>query len=189
MKNKKWILSAIVLGVAFFIAVWIVKPVGVSTQFSVVSGIVHSIIDPSVITEDSESETGYSSTNEYYNKSGGKIAKAIKNPLNYGFIFVLAIPLGGFLAHILLKKKQIENATNSDDSCDLSKKKKNLWQLYLPPFIGGVLLLYGARLAGGCTSGHMMSGMMQGSVSGYLFAGAVFLVSIPVAILVHKKNI
>ncbi|WP_300643307.1 YeeE/YedE thiosulfate transporter family protein [uncultured Helicobacter sp.] len=27
--------------------------------------------------------------------------------------------------------------------------------------LGGFLLLYGARMAGGCTSGHMMSGIMQ----------------------------
>lgn len=45
MKNKKWILSAVILGITFFIAVLLVKPVGVSTQFSVVSGIVYSIID------------------------------------------------------------------------------------------------------------------------------------------------
>ena len=188
MKNKKWILSAVILGTVFFIAVWVVKPVGVSTQFSITSGIVHSIVDPSVITENSESATGYSSTNEYYNKSDGKIAKAIKNPLNYDFIFVFSIPLGAFLAHILLKKKNRKNTMNLDSTCDLPKEKINPFKKYLPSFIGGILLVYGARLAGGCTSGHMMSGMMQGSVSGYIFAGAVFLVSIPLAILVHKKT-
>ena len=189
MENKKWILSGIILGLVFFIAVWAVKPVGVSTQFSVASGIIYSIIDPSIITEDSESKTGYSSTNEYYNKSNGKIAKAIKNPINYGFVFVLAIILGAALAHNLSKTKNRKNATNLDSSSrNLPKPKNTLWHIYFPPFLGGVLLLYGARLAGGCTSGHMMSGMMQGSVSGYLFAIAVFFVAIPVAILVHKKN-
>jgi len=189
VKNKKWILSATILGLVFFIVVWVVKPIGVSTQFSVTSGIIHSIIDPSVITEDSESKTGYSSTNEYYNKSDGKLAKAIKNPLNYGFVFVLAIIVGAFLARALFEKKNEEDTTNLYSSCDSSKGKKTVWQIYLPPFFGGIFLLYGARLAGGCTSGHMMSGMMQGSVSGYLFAVAVFLVAIPIAILIHKKNI
>ena len=28
-------------------------------------------------------------------------------------------------------------------------------------------------MADGCTSGHMFSGMMQGSVSGYIFAASV----------------
>ena len=43
-------------------------------------------------------------------------------------------------------------------------------------------------MADGCTSGHMMSGMMQGSVSGYIFAGAVFIVAIPVALLVEAYS-
>ena len=43
-------------------------------------------------------------------------------------------------------------------------------------------------MADGCTSGHMMSGMMQGSVSGYIFAGAVFAVAIPTALLVDAYN-
>ena len=42
-------------------------------------------------------------------------------------------------------------------------------------FIGGFILLFGARLAGGCPSGHGMSGNMQLSVSG-LIALVCFLV-------------
>ncbi len=55
-------------------------------------------------------------------------------------------------------------------------------------FIGGVLVLWGSRMAGGCTSGHMMSGMMQTALSGYLFAFAVFVVAVPVAIILYKKQ-
>ena len=47
-------------------------------------------------------------------------------------------------------------------------------------------MLYGARMADGCTSGHMMSGMMQGSISGYIFAACVFAVAIPSALLVGR---
>lgn len=49
-------------------------------------------------------------------------------------------------------------------------------------------MLFGARLAGGCTSGHMMSGIMQTSLSGYLFALGAFAVAIPVAIIMYKKG-
>ncbi|MDU1312276.1 MULTISPECIES: hypothetical protein [Clostridium] len=41
-------------------------------------------------------------------------------------------------------------------------------------------------MADGCTSGHMMSGMMQGSISGYVFAISVFATAIPTAIIVKK---
>ena len=42
MNKNNWIKGAVVLGFSFFIAILLVKPIGVSTQFSVLSGIVHS---------------------------------------------------------------------------------------------------------------------------------------------------
>ena len=59
---------------------------------------------------------------------------------------------------------------------------------YIATFIGGVLVLFGARLAGGCTSGHMMSGMMQTSISGYLFALGAFLAAVPMAIVIFGRE-
>ena len=41
--------------------------------------------------EDGDSKTGYTSTNEYLAKSGGKYAKSVAHPLNYSFVFVLAM--------------------------------------------------------------------------------------------------
>ena len=55
-------------------------------------------------------------------------------------------------------------------------------------FLGGFIVLYGARLAGGCTSGHMMSGMMQTAVSGYVFAAGAFAAALPVAIMMYKQE-
>jgi uncharacterized membrane protein YedE/YeeE len=50
-------------------------------------------------------------------------------------------------------------------------------------FIGGFLILFGARLAGGCTSGHGLSGIAQLSVSSILatvsmFAGGILFAMI-----------
>ena len=59
---------------------------------------------------------------------------------------------------------------------------------YWATFIGGVLVLFGARLAGGCSSGHMMSGMMQTSLSGYLFALGSFAAAVPMALYLYKKG-
>jgi uncharacterized protein len=50
-----------------------------------------------------------------------------------------------------------------------SKSRRITWA-----FIGGFLLLFGARLAGGCTSGHVISGGMQLAVSSLVFAVFVF---------------
>ena len=188
MNKNNWIKGAVVLGFSFFIAILLVKPIGVSTQFSVLSGIVHSTVDSDVIVEDSSRETGYRSSNAYYDKSEGKLAKAIKNPLNYDFIFVLSIPVGGYLGYLLFsRKKKAEEDDDDVESCSLDDNKKGFIGKYALSFIGGFLLLFGARMADGCTSGHMMSGMMQGSISGYVFAISVFATAIPTAIIV--KNI
>lgn len=192
MKKNNWIKGALILGFSFFIAVFIIKPIGVSTQFSVLSGIIHSSIDKDIITEDSDRESGYKSSNAYYDKSEGKLAASIKNPINYDFIFVLSIPAGGYIGYELLKKKIRRGETSASKdvaSCSLDDDKKGFLRRYVPSFIGGFLLLFGARMADGCTSGHMMSGMMQGSVSGYVFAFSVFATAIPTAIIIKKiKN-
>jgi len=44
----------------------------------------------------------------------------------------------------------------------------------LVSFIGGVCLLVGARIAGGCTSGHGISGIARLSVSSFITTAAMF---------------
>lgn len=193
MKNNNWIKLAAVLGISFFIAIFLVKPIGVSTQYSVLSGIVHSAIDKDVITVDESRESGYKSTNAYYDKSEGKLAKAIKHPWNYDFVFVLAIPVGSLLGYMIMKNRRKDDDKASEKECTNGKcdlqVRDNSFKEYLVSFLGGFILLYGARMADGCTSGHMMSGMMQGSVSGYVFAAAAFATAIPTAIIVKRiKN-
>lgn len=187
MNKNNWIKGALILGFSFFLAIFIIKPIGVSTQFSVLSGMVHSSINKNVIVEDSSRETGYRSSNEYYDKSDGKLAKAIKNPINYDFVFVLAIPVGGYFGYLLLRNKNQDKVNKKiSRSCSINKSEQGFIRKYTPSFIGGFILLFGARMADGCTSGHMMSGMMQGSISGYVFATAVFATAIPTALIVKK---
>lgn len=178
MKNN-WMFKAVLLGLVFFIAVLLVKPVGVSTQFSMLSGLMHNSVTNTVTVVD-ESKQLYTSSNAYYAKSSGKLIKAMQNPINYDFLFVLAIPLGAYAAARLLKDKQQKAVAEN--------KPVSNAKLFLNGFIGGFIILYGSRMAGGCTSGHMMSGMMQGSISGYVFAAAVFLAAIPTAILLKKLS-
>lgn len=178
MKNNKWLTHGLLLGFVFFIAIYLMKPIGVSTQFSVTSGMVHNAVSD-VIVENGERKSGYESSNAYYDKSEGKMAATIVNPITYDYVFVLAIPLGGYIAYRLMNKGK--------------KKKpaavvKQPWKAYVPTFVGAFFLLFGARLADGCTSGHMMSGIMQGALSGYVFAIVVFAVAIPVAMFTYKRG-
>ncbi|MEQ9618475.1 MAG: YeeE/YedE thiosulfate transporter family protein [Deltaproteobacteria bacterium] len=182
-----WFWGGLALGIVFVLAVWAVEPIGVSTQFVILDGIIWSKRTPQLIKEDPGRESGYSSTISYLNKSGGKYAKSIAKPFNYSFVFVVFIIVGAFLSSITKGPK----ATRSD------KTAPEVWRnrfgdspavRYLAALTGGGLVLFGARLAGGSTSGHMVSGIMQTSVSGYLFAMAAFAVAIPAAILIYGRK-
>ncbi|MFC6686835.1 YeeE/YedE thiosulfate transporter family protein [Jhaorihella thermophila] len=178
-----WKTGGLLLGLVFFVAVALVKPIGVSTQFVIFDAIVADAVNPDLITK---TEDGYTSTNAYLAKSGGKYAKAAANPLNYSFVFVLALMLGAGLS------AWARGGIGADERRAPAVWRANYgdtpWKRYAMAFAGGFIVLYGARLAGGCTSGHMMSGMMQTSLSGYIFALGAFAAAIPVAMLLYRQE-
>lgn len=55
-------------------------------------------------------------------------------------------------------------------------------------FIGGALMVLGARVAGGCTSGHGISGTLQLAVQSWLFIGLAFATAIATAFLIFGKE-
>lgn len=161
--RKNWLLLGAMLGSIFFLAIFLVKPIGISTQFSVISAMGYEKIDSSFVAE-----------NAYMQKDNAKLAEKVKNPNNYDLIFFLSVPFGAFVAFMLFSKER-----KISFSFDF---KEALGSLF-----GGFLLLYGARMAGGCTSGHMMSGIMQSSLSGFVFAISVFAMGITWVILRRGK--
>ncbi|MEN8211853.1 MAG: YeeE/YedE thiosulfate transporter family protein [Thermodesulfobacteriota bacterium] len=186
-RQLNWFKGGLLLGASFLLAVAFVKPIGVSTQFVIADGIVWNLFSDTVVQKDPESKTGYSSPNAYLNKSGGKYAKNVANPVNYSFVFVIAMVVGAFLSSRLGGP----NPTVPDRSAPEVWRQRfgeSPFLRYVTVFFGGVIVLFGARLAGGCTSGHMMSGMMQTSLSGYLFAIGTFAAAVPAAILVYKRK-
>jgi uncharacterized membrane protein YedE/YeeE len=53
-------------------------------------------------------------------------------------------------------------------------------------FLGGFIMLFGARVAGGCTSGHGISGMAQLSVGSTVAVAAMFAGGILTALLFRR---
>ncbi|WP_449284312.1 YeeE/YedE thiosulfate transporter family protein [Lutimaribacter marinistellae] len=178
-----WKIGGLLLGLVFFSAVLLVKPIGVSTQFVILDGIVGDAVNRSLVTA---TDDGFTSTNAYLAKSDGKYAKAVANPLNYSFVFVLAMMLGGFLSARL--RGGIDAAERAVPALWRANFGDAQWKRYAAAFVGGFVVLYGARLAGGCTSGHMMSGMMQTALSGYVFAAGAFAAAIPVSLMLFRKE-
>ena len=181
-----WRSGGVLLGLVFLAAVVLVKPIGVSTQFVIFDGILWDALAPETVVESADSKSGYASPNAYLGKSGGKYAKSVANPLNYSFVFVLAMIGGAALSAGL--RGWVPREQRAMPRIWRANFGDAAWKRNLAVFGSGFLVLYGARLAGGCTSGHMMSGMMQTAVSGYIFAAGAFAAGIPVAIFLFGQE-
>ena len=55
-------------------------------------------------------------------------------------------------------------------------------------FMGGIVAMFGARLADGCPSGHGLSGLMQLSVSGFIALACFFGAGVLMAALVYRRK-
>jgi uncharacterized membrane protein YedE/YeeE len=58
---------------------------------------------------------------------------------------------------------------------------------YAVAFVGGFIMLFGARIADGCTSGHGISGMAQLAVGSTVAVAAMFVGGIATAMLVLRR--
>lgn len=64
----------------------------------------------------------------------------------------------------------------------------NTAKRFLGSFGGAYLMLFGARMAGGCASGHILSGDLEMALSGLLFTAAVFASMVITAHFVYSKR-
>jgi uncharacterized membrane protein YedE/YeeE len=55
-------------------------------------------------------------------------------------------------------------------------------------FLGGAIMVFGARIAGGCTSGHGISGTLQLSVQSWTFIILAFVAAVATALLIFGKE-
>lgn len=135
------------------------KPIGASSFYAQIAGFIGKLVAP----HHTQSLTFFKD----------------KPPrVNWEFVFVVAVIAGGAIA-----------ALTGDEFT-------NEW---LPPmwearfgdsislravigFLGGVFMALGARLAGGCTSGHGISGTMQLNPGSWITAICLFIAGVAVAI-------
>jgi uncharacterized membrane protein YedE/YeeE len=94
----------------------------------------------------------------------------IKNPGHWEMIFLL----GAFISAVVISNLKKEFKFTIIHSNWGKYKGKSIAKRLIWSFIGGFILIFGARMAGGCTSGHIISGGMQLSVSSLVFAVFVF---------------
>ena len=149
-----WKVAGIALGLLLTLATALVKPLGVSTQYVVTDAIAIHQIAPE-----------YAESNAYLSKYGEKTDWGV----GYGWMLVLGMFVGGGATALIFRSRQPEADKGSMPPMWSSQFGPSHAKRYAAAFLGGALLLFGARLAGGCTSGHMISGISQLAVSSFIF--------------------
>jgi hypothetical protein len=106
--------------------------------------------------------------------------KAIPGPGSWLFTFVLGMAIGGFIGGRTSKEIPVR------DMPPIWKKRfgDSRAKRYTATFFGGFLILFGSRLAGGCTLGLFISGSTQLAISGLYFGVVIFAVAMLTARLI-----
>jgi len=148
-KNYKWLYAGIalaILNVVVFSSFFTNRPIGASTTFPYVADVLAGAIN-----------------NDYFVK--------IQKPGHWEMIFLLGAFFAALIISLVKKDFKLQLIySHWAEHKGTSSSKRIVWA-----FVGGFILMIGARMAGGCTSGHIISGGMQVAVSSLVFALFVFI--------------
>ncbi len=163
-----WLKWGALIGVVQIFAMLTVGPLGVSTAYPQVVGY---LIDKAV--------PGFAQSQPYLQEVGAKIGWEV--------MLVLGMFLGAWLAHLLARRAMGYQPSLNVAPVVVQGFDGARWRRLVRAFFGGFLILFGARLAGGCTTGHMLSGIAQMAVSGFLFGAVAFGAGMLIARLLYRE--
>ena len=145
------------------------KPIGITTAFEYSAALAIKPVAPALV--------------QPYLDNKAKDQKSPK--IDWEWMLVAGVFVGAFLSSQL-----------SGDRAP-QEKVPHLWSRRFGPrtgvrfagaFIGGFLIMFGARIAQGCTSGHGISGSLQLAVASWIFVPLMFATAIGVAFLLYGKE-
>lgn len=171
LKRPRW--SPYLVGAGIGVLSWATflfmgKALGVSTTMVRASGVIGALVAEEHVRQ-----------NAYFAKYlVGKPA------FEWQAALVVMLVVGAFLAAKLAGARRPEAVPSiwSERFGPSSSKR------YLGAFLGGAILLFGARLAGGCTSGHGISGSLQLALSSWTFLTFMFASGIVTAFAVYGRG-
>lgn len=165
MKKDRWSPYLVGIGIgllSIFCFFFFNKMLGSSTAFVRLAAFLEYLISPEHVAD-----------NAYYKSYLDNNAW-----IDWQIMLVIGIFIGALIASKMTSSKERGIPMNFENS------KKS----FLIPLVGGFILLFGARLAGGCTSGHAVSGGMQLSLTSWIFMLTLFATAIPTAKLLYRRQ-
>ena len=168
LRMRAWspyVVGALIGALSWFTFATADKALGVSTTFVRVVGLTETAIVPE-----------HAEANSYFAKTKLKV--------DWQMMLVVGVFVGAMASSLLSRDRKPERVPD-------------LWQRrfgssralrYAAAFVGGGLLLFGARMASGCTSGHGISGTMQLAVGSWVFFLTLFVAGIATAFALFRKE-
>lgn len=103
--------------------------------------------------------------------------------LDYGTLFLVGIFLGALASSLTSRRFRIEAVP----PVWRERFGPSTARRYIAAFIGGAIVMYGARMAGGCTSGNGISQGLQLAVVGWTFLAATFATGVLTARILFPR--
>lgn len=103
---------------------------------------------------------------------------------DYGSLFVLGTFFGALGSALVSGSFKLESVP----AIWRERFGPSVGKRMIAAFIGGVVIIFGARLADGCTSGHGISGSLQLAVSSWTFFITMFISGIVTAIILFRST-
>ena len=170
---KSW--SPYVVGLGIGVLTWFAfgtadQPLGVSTAFEQTAALAVKAADPSA-----------EQTNEFYDKKAeeGKPPK-----IGWEWTVVLGVFIGAFLSSLLSG----DHTNEAVPAMWRDRFGASVSLRLTAAFFAGLLMMFGARLASGCTSGHGISGNLQLAVSSLVFTAVFFAAAIITSLALYGRK-
>lgn len=142
------------------------NPIGVTTALSQIPGGVASLaVGPDVVA-----------ANKYWAKNAFK--------LDYGTLFLVGTLLGGLGSALAAGTWRVGTVPH----VWAERFGPSPMRRYGVAFLGGIIAMYGARLANGCTSGNGISGGLQLALSGWVFLAVMFATGTLTALILFRPK-
>ncbi|SNB46905.1 YeeE/YedE thiosulfate transporter family protein [Geobacter sp. DSM 9736] len=173
LRLKSW--SPYLVGAAIGVLSWFAfasadRQIGITTAFEYSAALVQKAAAPQIAEQ-----------NTYYAEK----ANENKSPkIDWEWMLVVGVFIGAFVSSKLSGDRPGE-------------KVPQLWRWrfganpaarYTGAFAGGLIMMFGARVAQGCTSGHAISGFLQLALSSWIFAPVMFTAAVATAFLLYGRE-
>lgn len=146
-------------------------PLGITTAFEHTAALTEKAVVPGV-----EQSNGY---------FAAKSAEGKPPKVGWEWMLVLGVFVGAFLSSRLSGDRSPETVP----ALWRSRFGGGAAVRLAAAFLAGAVMMFGARLAGGCTSGHGISGNLQLAVSSLAFTAAFFAVATAVAFALYGREV